>query len=248
MLDSGDAYRAGYGAVLRASRGIPPPHAITPPVLITAYDGDPLQPHIDRLGVMPASWSARKVATPAEQEAVTLAFLQAHLAPDSPEPVETAEEGFVAIEGHQMHWRGQGQELRVHAPGRSVETLAGNELAIDLPGHGLSDPWSGESWNTLIESARRRLGAARVVHDPVPVGDPHKLFPHLAPDRFGTHLTRAWQIVRARHLFEPWYEARASHALDFEPGALAPDRLAIEHRELLRASAAHGYMTHLGGR
>ena len=50
MLDAGDAYRLGYGAVLRAPRDIPAPDAVTPPVLITAYDGDPLQTHLDRLG------------------------------------------------------------------------------------------------------------------------------------------------------------------------------------------------------
>ena len=58
LLDAGDAYRAGYGAVLRAPRDIPPADAATPPVLITAYDGDPLQAHIDRLGAMPAGWRA----------------------------------------------------------------------------------------------------------------------------------------------------------------------------------------------
>jgi haloalkane dehalogenase len=274
MLDSGDAYRGGYGAVLRASRDIPPPDAITPPVLITAYDGDPLQPHIDRLGVMPASWSARKVATSAEQEGATLAFLQSHPAPNAPEPVERADEGFAWVEGLQLHWRGQGDVLRVHGPGRSVETscpvgpepveglpssgaeeregfdkLSPNRIvSVDLPGHGLSDPWSGEDWNAVVDSAQRHVGATRVLRDPAPAGDLHKLFPDLTPDRFGTHLTRAWQIVRARHLFDPWYEANAAHARAFDPAALAPERLAIEHRELLRATAARAYMTHLGGR
>jgi len=279
MLDSGDAYRAGYGAVLRASRDIPPPDARTPPVLITAYDGDPLQPHIDRLGTMPASWTARKVKTAAEQEAATLAFLQAHPAPHPPEPVEGADEGFASVEGLQLHWRGQGDVLRVHGPGRSVETLSAglnafraepvealpscsrkqeegegfDELSlagwkgIDLPGHGLSDPWSGEEWDAVIDSARRELGATRAIRDPAPIGDIDRLFPDLTPDRFGTHLTRAWQIVRARHLFAPWYEARAGNALDFDPAALAPERLAVEHRELLRATAARDYMRAMGG-
>lgn len=248
MLDSGDAYRAGYGAVLRASRDIPPPNAVTPPVLITASEGDPLQPHIDRLGAMPASWAARKVRTVAEQEAATLAFLQAHPAPQPPAPVETGEEGFRRVDNLQLHWRGQGPELRIHAPGRSVETLGSQGIAVDLPGHGLSDPWSGQDWNALIEAARCELGAERVVRDPAPAGDPERLFPDLTPDRFGSHLTRAWQIVRARHLFAPWYEARSDNALFFDPAALAPERLAIEHRELLRATAARAYMTSLGGR
>jgi haloalkane dehalogenase len=280
MLDSGDAYRAGYGAVLRASRDIPPPDAETPPVLITAYDGDPLQPHIDRLGVMPQAWSARKVRTPAEQEAETLAFLQAHPAPDAPPPVEAADEGFTLVDGMQLHWQGQGSALRVHAPGRSVEILnlkpglaepveafpcssaaeqkeregfdklsqTGMEsLAIDLPGHGLSDLWSGESWPALIEAAARALGAERVVQEPAPAGDPDRLYPDLTPDRFGDYPIRAWSIVRARHFFAPWYEANAAHAVPFDPAAITPERLAIKHRELMRATAARDYAKALQG-
>jgi haloalkane dehalogenase len=281
MLDSGDAYRAGYGAVLRASRDIPPPDAQTPPVLITAYDGDPLQPHIDRLGRMPQGWTAKKVCTPAEQEAETLAFLQAHPSPDAPAPVEPEREGFVVVDDMQLHWRGRGDVLRVHAPGRSLETLhlqtnagwaepvealpsssapkqeergfdklsqAGlGGVALDLPGHGLSDAWSGEDWDILIDSARRELDAERVIRDPAPSGDPDGLFPDLSPDRFGAYLMRAWQIVRARHFFTPWYEANPAHAIPFDPAALAPERLAVEHRELLRATAARDYAKALQG-
>jgi haloalkane dehalogenase len=251
MLDSGDAYRAGYGAVLRASRDIPPPDAKTPPVLITAYDGDPLQPHIDRLGSLPQGWTAKKVRTPAEQEAETLAFLQANRAPEPPVPVEMADEGFVVVGDMQLHWHGQGDVLRVHAPGRSVETLSADLRAgarsVDLPGHGLSDLWSGEDWNTVIESARREFGATRIIRDPALTGDPDRLFPDLSPDRFGAYLMRAWQIVRARHFFTPWYEANSAHAISFDPAAIAPERLAVEHRELLRATAARDYAKALQG-
>jgi haloalkane dehalogenase len=246
MLDSGDAYRAGYGAVLRASRDIPPPDAKTPPVLITAYDGDPLQPHIDRLGPMPDAWKAKKVRTPAEQEAETLTFLQAHPAPEPPSPHDERDRGFVTIEGKQLHWRGlPDRTLHVHAPGRSSETLVG--FAIDLPGHGLSDAWSGENWSALIEAVSRTLDADEIAYDPAPVGDPDRLFPNLSPDRFGAYLTRAWQIVRARHFFTPWYEANSAHAISFDPAAIAPERLAVEHRELLRATAARDYAKALQG-
>jgi haloalkane dehalogenase len=279
MLDSGDAYRAGYGAVLRAARDIPPPDAKTPPVLITAYDGDPLQAHIDRLGPMPHGWTAKNVRTPAEQEAETLAFLEAHPAPEPPAAIEAEDEGFIVVDGMQLHWRGRGDVLRVHAPGRSVETLRTGPFTglaepvealpfcspkqeegtgldklsqagvrgVNLPGHGLSDPWSGEDWEAVIASARHQLGATRIIRDPAPVGDPDQLFPDLTPDRFGAHLIRAWQIVRARHLFAPWYEARAANALTFDPAALAPERLAVEHRELLRATAARDYAKALQG-
>ncbi len=247
MLDAGDAYRAGYGAVLRASREVPPAEAITPPVLISAYDGDPLQPHIDRLGALPPTWSARKVGSPAQQEASTLALLQAHPAPDGLPPVNTTDEGFAWIGSMQLHWLGHGEVLQVHAPGRSLKPRD-RTIGIDLPGHGLSDAWNGEDWNEIIEAARAELGAGRIVRDDPPTGDPERLFPDLSPDRFGSYLSRAWQIVRARHLFEPWYEARSAAALPFDPVVLAPERLAVEHLELLRATAARDYMSYMGGR
>ena len=110
MLDAGDAYRAGYGAVLRAPRAIPPADAVTPPVLITAYDGDPLQAHIDRLGPMPVNWAARKVATPAEHHAESLTFLQAHAAPAIGAFPTVEDQGFAHIETEAfnglIHWRG----------------------------------------------------------------------------------------------------------------------------------------------
>ena len=247
MLDSGDAYRAGYGAVLRAPRDVPPPGAAMPPALITAYDGDPLQPHIDRLGALPEGWSAVKVRTPAEQQDRTFAFLSAHPAPVPPPAPALPDEGFSWVEGLQLHWRGAGEALRVHPPGRSLETQS-DALAIDLPGHGLSDAWNGRDWDEIVNVAARALGAGRVEQAPAPAGDPDRLYPNLTPDRFGSYLTRAWSVVRARAFFSPWYEADAAHATAFDPATIAPERLAIAHRELLRATAARDYHRHLAGR
>ena len=81
-------------------------------------------------------------------------------------------------------------------------------------------------------------GDAPVRSEPAPRGDPSRLFPDLTPDRFGAYLTRAWSVVRARHLFDPWYEASPGTAIDFDPAVLEPERLAREHRALLRATAA----------
>lgn len=255
MLDSGDAYCAGYGAVLRAARDIPNAKEETAPVLITAYDGDPLQSHIDRLGPMPPCWSARKVATPAEHEAESLALLLRHPAPPCPPLVEAPDKGFRHIATNafdgRIHWHGTpGAPLRVHGPGRAAELVEGSGMAIDMPGHGLSDPWPADAptdraaWN---EVAVAMSGGAPVTWEEAPSGDPACLFPDLTPDRFGTHLTRAWSIARLRHLFSPWYEANAAHATPFDPAALDPERLARDHRALLRAPAARAYATALQG-
>ncbi len=252
LLDAGNAYRTGYGAVLRARRDIPPADAVTPPVLITAYDGDPLQAHLDRLGAMPVGWAAHAVTTPAEHHTASLAFLRQHLAAPAGALAGSAREGFVRISTDRydglVHWRGVHGEtvMTVHGPGRSLELVEG--FAIDLPGHGLSDPWPDEAptdwapWRDVIAAAGRHFDITHIIHEPLPAGDPDRLFPDLMPDRFGAYLTRAWQIVRAAHCFAPWYEGNASHARDFDPAALDPARLAVEHRALLQASAAHAFM------
>lgn len=254
MLDSGAAYRAGYGAVLRAPRDIPPADIVTPPVLITAYDGDPLQAHIDRLGAMPAGWEAGKVATPADHQARSLAFLRAESGTAIGDLPRCNDEGFQRITTTSfdglIHWRGRGGgALHLHAPGRAIELLGDIDgLAIDLPGHGLSDGSPGDSptdhaaWQAVIDAVAGAFGCDRIVKEPAPSGEVDRLFPDLTPDRFGSHLTRAWSIVRAAHLFDPWYEASAAAARDFNPAAIAPEALAIEHRALIRASAARHYL------
>ena len=237
--------------MLRAPRDIPPPDAVTPPVLITAYDGDPLQPHLDRLGAMPAGWAAHPVATPAEHHAASLAFLNEHPAPAPGALGEATGEGFLHVATDRfdglVHWRGRGRgdALRIHAPGRAL--AAGDGLAIDLPGHGLSSGWPDEAptdwaaWEAVIAEVAGALDASAVAYDALPIGDPGQLYPTFAPDRFGAYLITAWSIVRAGHLFEPWYAASAMNARAFAPSDLAPEALAQEHRDLLRASAARAY-------
>lgn len=146
-----------------------------------------------------------------------------------------------------IHWRGRDRsQATVAGPGRAAE-LVDRPFAIDPPGHGLSDDWIGEApsdwsiWNAVLKSAAESLNITRIVHEALPVGDPDRLFPDLAPDRFGSHLTRSWAIVRAAHLFMPWYQADASHAREFDPAALDPERLAREHRALLRSRSARAY-------
>jgi haloalkane dehalogenase len=249
MLYAGDAYRAGYGAVLRAPRDIPPVDLDGPPVLITAYDGDPLQPHIDRLGPLPANWQARRVTTPQEHQDASFSFLSGYSQSQSPPLRESPHRGFipVATDAWQglIHRRGTGERLTVAGPGRSAVLLEGP--AIDPPGHGLSDPWpeaptAWKPWAEVLEDAARQCDLWDLSHEALQAGDADLLFPPLAPDRFGAYLTRAWSMVRAAHLFEPWYRADAGHAVPFDPAALAPERLAAEHLALLQASAARPYL------
>jgi haloalkane dehalogenase len=224
-------------------------------VLISAYDGDPLQAHIDRLGAMPEGWSAQKVATPQAHQDLSLGFLLQHAGPAVSEFLEDQDKGFVHIQTAQfdglIHWRGRGSEMRVAGPGSSIDLIEGETFCIDPPGHGLSDGWNGEAptdraaWDAVFEAARDALGAGFVRAAPAEDGDPASLFADLSPDRHGAYLTTAWNIARARHFFRPWYEADAAHAQSFDPASISPERLALEHRALLKATAARAFQTAL---
>ncbi len=246
LLDAGDSYRVGYGAVLQARAiGAEAATLAGPPLLISAYDGDPLQAHIDRIEQLPRQWQTRKVATPAEHQAASLAFLQQHATgPDAPDQLaESANEGFVTIDGVDIHWQGAGgSDLWLHLPGSEAQ-VPPSGLAIDLPGHGLSG--DGENFDAVIAGIGAHFGCWNVHRPTAPVGDIALLYPDLSPDRFGAHLTRAWAIVRASRFFAPWYQAGSAHAREFSTGDIAPDRLAMAHRALLRARSApalHRYL------
>ncbi len=244
MLDAGNAYQAGYGAVLRAPRDIPPPEATPkdgswPPCLITAYDRDPLQDHIDRLGDMPAAWSARKVATPAEHQSESLAFLKKQ-AGDIPCPdlAEDAHEGWVVVNGSPIHWKGTrgAARLVLHGPAREMSEPGADEVAIDVPGHGQSGDC--EDIALTLHHAKEQLGATELAVPDAPTGDPDRLYPDMTPDRFGQYLQRAWQIARAEAFFKPWYEANAAHAIPLDPARLDPHALNVRALARIRAGDA----------
>lgn len=239
MLEAGDAYRAGYGAVLRAPRDIPPVEADVPPCLISAYAGDPLQAHIDRLGPMPSGWEARKVATPAEHQEASLAFLREH-GGDAPCPAlaEDEGEGWIALDGGLIHWKGTrgADRLVLHAPAREMGPVEPGVLAIDAPGHGQSDPF--EHPRAAVEEAALMLGAEAILWPSPPPGDPEQLYPDMTPDRFGSYLQRAWAVARAEAFFSPWCEAGGAHAVPLVQDALDPQ--ALHRRARARIIAGDG--------
>lgn len=239
MLEAGNAYQAGYGAVLRAPRDIPPVEAQVPPCLISAYAGDPLQAHIDRLGPMPAGWEARKVATPAEHQDASLAFLRRH-GGEAPSPpiAEDAHEGWVALQGGLIHWKGErgADRLVLHAPAGEMADPEPGTLALDVPGHGQSDPF--DDLQGAIEATALALGAEAILWPAPPPGDPERLYPDMTPDRFGAYLQRAWAIARAEAFFAPWYEASAAHAIPLDAAALEPPALQRRARARIVAGDA----------
>lgn len=237
LLNAGDAYRAGYGAVLHAPRDIPPVDSVMPPCLITAYDGDPLQPHIDRLGDMPEGWHAEKVRTPDEHQAASLSLLKQHAdGNETPELPEDENEGWTDVDGCLIHWKGErGNRLIVHGPATEMIEPADGELSIDVPGHGQSDPC--EDMRGTIEKAAAQLDATEISWPNVPLGSVETLYPDMTPDRFGAHLQRAWGVARAEAFFEPWNGASAANAIPLDPQKLEPE--ALHSRAVARLRAGH---------
>lgn len=235
MLDAGNAYQAGYGAVLRAPRDIPAVDADVPPCLITAYDGDPLQSHIDRLGDMPDGWRAQKVASPADHQDASLAFLKERAGSGEAQPLaEDAHEGWLAIGDGLIHWKGtKGGKLILHGPAEQLTEPAEGEIAIDVPGHGQSSDFA--DIKGTIEAAAAALSANAILWPSAPGGDPAQLYPDMTPDRFGQYLQRAWAAARGEAFFEPWYEASAANAISLDPAKLAP--AALHARALARIRA-----------
>jgi haloalkane dehalogenase len=238
MLDAGNHYRSGYGAVLRAPRDIPEADADASPCLITAYDGDPLQAHIDRLGPLPAGWEARKVASPAEHQAQSLAFLRKFATVSSSELPEDQDAGWIAIDQGLVHWRGDRDAKRMvlHGPGDELCDPGEGTIAIDVPGHGLSSDSS--DIEAIIREVANFFGIKSIAWPAAPTGDADQLYPDLTPDRFGSHLAKAWSIARAQALFEPWYAAHKDQALPVDPNLLRPQAIARRARALLRAGSS----------
>lgn len=247
LLVAGDAYRDGYRAALSAEFDVPPAEADVPPALLSSYSADPMTAHIARFPALPAGWETAEQPDPQAHYAANADWLARHPAPCFV-PVEDEDAGFVHVSAGGfdglIHWRGSGDALHLHGPGRALDLLEGAALAIDLPGHGLSDPWPGSpptdwsAWQAVIDAAMRRLGARTVQHEPLLEGDPAQLFPDLTPDRYGNHLTNAWALLRAGHGFAPRHCVSPDTMIPLDESAMDPQRLAREHLALIRASAA----------
>jgi haloalkane dehalogenase len=247
LLVSGDAYRHGYRAALSAGFDVPPADADVPPAFLSSYTSDPMTAHIARFPPLPAGWETAVQPGPAAHYAAAADWLACHPAPRLA-PAQDEDAGFLEITAGGfdglIHWRGTGDALHLHAPGRSLDQFEGNGLAIDLPGHGLSDRWPGEpptdwpAWQAVVDAAADRLGASTVTHEPLLEGDPALLFPDLTPDRYGNHLTNAWALLRAGHGFAPRYAVSPGTMIPLGQGAMDPEQLAREHLALIRASAA----------
>ena len=98
-----------------------------------------------------------------------------------------------------------------------------------------------DEWQAVVDQVATKLATKSFLFANPPKGDPELLYPDLSPDRFGNYLTKAWQIVRAMEIYEPWYKADKLHCKAFNQTVLLPEKLAKKHLELLNARAAKQY-------
>jgi hypothetical protein len=128
-------------------------------------------------------------------------------------------------------------------------------LALDLPGHGLSDGFAAPpSLDALLDVLNKGLAALlkappKLVEAPAglaplaerlgarftPTLAPPATWPDFTPDRYGSHLTRVWGMARAEVAFAPWDAPSPANARAFAPAELNPHRL---HRRALAALRA----------
>ena len=195
---------------------------------------------------------------------MSLALLRAYPTPALGALPTADDEGFAYIEAEGfdglIHWRGSHRASRMHLHAPGSEAQSGRFLSIDLPGHGLSSDWTGtaptniDRWRGALNACQTHFGikaivgigwSAALADRAAPRPDAEtadRLIPDLTPDRFGSYLTRAWSITRAKQLFEPWYEVDTEHALPVNVAALAPLALARDVRALLRARSGRALM------
>lgn len=98
----------------------------------------------------------------------------------------------------------------------------------------------GDQLSALLALAvAKNLGAdcvcATNAHIPVDGEKWQAAQPDLTPDRYGSYLTKAWQVVRTSQFFWPWFEAKNANSIEFTGKEIDPEYLAIAHRSLLRA-------------
>ena len=157
-----------------------------------------------------------------------------------------------------LHNVGESSEL-VNAKNALVIDLPGHGLSSDI-----SDAATLSDWAAVVNGAITNLGAKNITcvegdqlsallalaiaksisadcvcatnaHIPVDGEKWQAAQPDLTPDRFGSYLNKAWQVVRSSQFFWPWFEAKNANAIVFTTNEVDPEYLAIAHRALLRA-------------
>ncbi|MFO1426381.1 MAG: hypothetical protein U1F11_05300 [Steroidobacteraceae bacterium] len=178
LLESGDAYRGAYGAVLSYDIAEDLPSLAQPTLLVVAKP-DALVRFVDAYPQMPPCVEVSVVPEFADVYTATLEFLRrqslpaAQARPHAPPAGSTLWSSFIDVADGQLHLRraqaDEGRTLLIlHDYGSSAAALepllrgiAGRRplLAPDLPGHGESDRLGATAPEEIAERLAQALGA-----------------------------------------------------------------------------------------
>jgi pimeloyl-ACP methyl ester carboxylesterase len=153
FLAAGDAYRKPYAAAL-AGDGAARIRRLTVPTLATAHPLDPIAHHLERLAPAPPCIEVRRETREdvASIRADFRAFFKRHAGDPAPDMPTARRRGAVAAGQGVLAFRaqagGRGRPVVfLHEAGGSSRSFADNlpalggpAVALDLPGHGESDP------------------------------------------------------------------------------------------------------------
>lgn len=279
LCRAGAHYRGPYGSAF-ADAGAELVRQIQVPARVVSTARDPLAPHLDRFTGLPGSV---QVSTIEPGNAVICAMLetlrQGPMDAASGHHAIPEHIGYMGSPGAQSCWRRENVdgplEILIHDLGEDGATALARapaedglgRLAIDLPGHGLSDDGSAEESAerllqivTAFDGDFKRLsvrgeGAAFIRPGPA-VAPLHQMTPRWSaerldqerlafavPDYSGANLLRLWHRARDTALFDPWFVRKASASIQT---ANAPDPDAVQGAFLASLVAAPAVRRTLG--
>jgi pimeloyl-ACP methyl ester carboxylesterase len=222
VMRAGDSYRGPYGAAFRTDRTAI--ERLKIPALLVGAANDPLTAHQSRFPALPEWVDVQRLDHQAACRAAALALLQRNrprlqtlTLPSS------ALRGYVSVAAEDfsgdLHWLaapGDGPvQLLIPPPGSTAALAlraarridpAAQWLALDLPGHGASDPWpeSLTSLNGLADVVKAAASALEVERL-VAQGDSAVVALAAASDPY-------WQAVRTQSAVLPLDLASHGHA------------------------------------
>ena len=284
-LNAGDAYRAPYRAAFER-RGGDSLKKTKVPTLLSAAPTDPLALHLDRVTdpspcLTVERWPDRPTGFARAKD-----FFSAHSSgccttiSDGPATADEVQRGFIG----KLHWRGRlsgdgrpllllhdaGGSSRLYAPALADIARARPVVAVDLPGHGLSEEevapadWAAavSEWMGAVGldrpaiagfhlggvlavqlAARGGASAAGLIGAPIytPEEASDRLAhyaPSLEPVWDGSHLLRAWRMLRRQAMFHPWYATTRAARTD-RVGSLDVPVLHRRHVDLMRSAPVY---------
>ena len=235
LLAAGPAYREPYAAAL-GTGGLARLRAVRAPTLLLAGVADVLASHLARLP--DGDWRSALCADRDEAARRALDWFRRHPPPVAAVQIPASTARFVEVDGGALYVEADAhaRALWLHDAGGSgrLAPAGGEQVRIDLPGHGLSTvPWPATTArlrDILVEAldplgvapghwAFSGAGLGRQIAELLAGGvtelrSTPMVVPDIAPRWDGGHLHAAWHFSRLRTQYRPWFERGRGRRLD----------------------------------